>query len=258
MRRWYLPTIIVLMMGVLSACITPTAEPTLLPPTETATITPTVTATIDWFPATATPTLRPTQVIEPTPEMHPGVGSLLIDDLLATGSEWQTGRFSMGNITLGNDSLTIAIQQPKASLLSLETKNTLRDFYLETKVNIGLCKSNDVYGIIVRAISEYNYYRFLVDCQGYARAERVRDGATTLMQDWTPTGLPPGAPLDVSLGIWVVSSEMRLFANNAFIFSVKDPIFTEGTVGIFARASGDSPVTVSFSEMAVSFVDASQ
>jgi hypothetical protein len=254
----YLSAIVVLMMGFLSACVTPTADPTPLPPTETATITSTVTATIDWFPATATPTLRPTQIIEPTPEMRPGVGSLLIDDLLSSGSQWQTGRFSAGNITQVNNSLTIAIQQSRASLLSLEMKNILRDFYLETKVNIGLCKSNDVYGLIVRAISEYNYYRFLVDCQGYARAERVRDGATTLMQDWTPTGLPPGAPLDVSLGVWVVGSEMRLFANNAYIFSVKDPVFTEGTVGIFARASGDSPVTVSFSKMAIYSVKATE
>lgn len=258
MRRWHVITVFVLMMGFLSACIAPTAEPTPFPPTETATITPTVTATIDWFPATATPTLRPTQVIEPTPEMRPGVGSLLVDNLLSSGSQWQTGRFSAGNITLVNDKLTIAIQQPKSSLLSLEMKNILRDFYLETKVNIGLCKSNDVYGLVVRAISEYNYYRFLVDCQGNARAERVRDGATTLMQDWTPTGLPPGAPLDVSLGIWVVGSEMRLFANNAYIFGVKDPVFTDGTVGIFARADGDSPVTVSFSEMSVSSVENSQ
>ena len=258
MRSWYCVAVIVLMMGFLSACVTPTADPTPLPPTETATITSTVTATIDWFPATATSTLRPTQIIEPTPEMRPGVGSLLIDDLLSSGSQWQTGRFSAGNITQVNNSLTIAIQQSRASLLSLEMKNILRDFYLETKVNIGLCKSNDVYGLIVRAVSEYNYYRFLVDCQGYARAERVRDGATTLMQDWTPTGLPPGAPLDVSLGVWVVGSEMRLFANNAYIFSVKDPVFTEGTVGIFARASGDSPVTVSFSEMAISSVESSQ
>ncbi len=258
MRSWYCVAVIVLMMGFLSACVTPTADPTPLPPTETATITSTVTATIDWFPATATPTLRPTQIIEPTPEMRPGVGSLLIDDLLSSGSQWQTGRFSAGNITQVNNSLTIAIQQSRASLLSLEMKNILRDFYLETKVNIGLCKSNDVYGLIVRAVSEYNYYRFLVDCQGYARAERVRDGATTLMQDWTPTGLPPGAPLDVSLGVWVVGSEMRLFANNAYIFSVKDPVFTEGTVGIFARASGDSPVTVSFSKMAIYSVKATE
>ena len=242
-------------MGLLSACLAPAAEPTPLPPTATNTITPTVTATIDWFPATATPTIRPTEVIEPTPEMRPGIGTTLFENLFSSQSVWRTGSFSGGNITQVNDSITLAVQQSKASLLSLETSNVLDDFHLETKVNINLCRGEDVYGLVVRAISEYNYYRFLVNCQGYARAERVRDGATTLMQDWTPTGLPPGAPLEVNLGVWVLGSELRLFANNAFIFSVKDPVFTEGTIGLFSRASGDSPVTVRFSEMVITSVE---
>lgn len=169
----------VMLVGLLSACVAPEVDPTPLPNTDTATITPTITATINWFPATATPTLKPTEIIEPTPEMRPGVGSILITDLLASGSDWGTQSLSAGNITLGNDSLTLAIQQSKASLLSLELKNILRDFYLETDVNISLCRGKDVYGIVVRTISEYNYYRFLVDCQGNARAERIRDGSTT-------------------------------------------------------------------------------
>ncbi len=248
----------VMLVGLLSACVAPEVDPTPLPNTDTATITPTITATINWFPATATPTLKPTEIIEPTPEMRPGVGSILITDLVASGSDWGTQSLSAGNITLGNDSLTLAIQQSKASLLSLELKNILRDFYLETDVNISLCRGKDVYGIVVRTISEYNYYRFLVDCQGNARAERIRDGSTTLMQDWTPTGIPPGAPQNISLGVWAVGSEMRLFANNAFVFSVKDPVFTDGTIGVFARAEGDSPVTVTFSEMTVYAVDSTQ
>lgn len=259
MRNWFWFVLMVVLLGSLSACASPEIEPTPLDPTGTATTTPTLAATIDWFPATATPTLKPTQMIEPTPEMHPGVGSILIDDLFSSpGSEWRTGAFSSGNITLLNGSLTLAIQQSKASLLSLEAKNVVRDFYLETTINGGLCKSKDVYALVVRAVSEYNYYRFLVDCQGNARAERVRDGATTLMQDWIPTGIPPGTPLDVNLGVWVLGTEMRLFANQAFVFSVKDPVFTEGTIGVFARAEADSPVTIRFSEMKVYEVDANQ
>jgi len=254
-RRRFLYATAVSLMGLLSACLAPVAEPTPLPPTATSTITPTITATIDWFPATATPTLRPTQPVEPTPEMRPGIGQVLINDLFGSQGEWQVGNFSAGNITLTGNRLTLAVQQSKANLLSLETKNVLRDFNLETKVNISLCKNEDVYGLVVRAISEYNYYRFLVNCQGFARAERVRDGATTLMQDWTPTGLPPGAPQEVNLGVWAVGSEMRLFVNNAFIFSVKDPVFTEGTTGLFSRASGDSPVTISYSEMVINSVE---
>jgi len=257
-RLWHLVTVIVLLIGFLSACVTPKAEPTPILPTETATMVPTVTATIDWFPATATPTLIPTQVIEPTPEMRPGIGSLLVENLFASGSVWRTGNFEAGNITQVNDTLTLAIQQPRSNLMSLEINNIFVDFNLETKVHINLCRENDVYGLLVRSMSEYNYYRFIFNCQGYARAERIRDGATTLMQDWTPSGLLPGAPQDVTLGVYAVGDEIRLFANNAFVFSVSDPLFNEGTIGVYARADGDSPVTVSFSEMTISSVNTSQ
>lgn len=239
------------LVGVISGCGVSNLEPTLIPPTETATVTPTVTATIDWFPATETPTPRPTLVIEPTAEMRPDIGNVLIENLFSSEAEWRTGNFSSGNITLVNKTLTLAVQQSRTNLISLETKNLLTSFDLETKVNINLCRGEDVYGLVVRAASDINYYRFLVNCQGYARAERVRDGTTTLMQDWTPAGLPPGAPIEVRLGVWASGNEIRFFANDAFVFSVRDPVFSEGMIGVFARTSGDSPVTVTFSEMEV-------
>lgn len=247
-----------ILVGCVSACNVVAYEPTPLPPTQTATITPTITATIDWFPATETPTPRPTLVIEPTAEMRPDVGSVLVENLFATPAEWRTGSFTSGNITLLNDSLTLAIQQAKTNQLSLESDTNFSDFNVETKVNINLCRGEDVYGLVVRAASDINYYRFLVNCNGMARAERVRNGETTLMQDWTPSGLPPGAPLEVNIGIWASGKEMRFFANNAFVFSVSDPVFPEGRIGVFARASGDNPVTINFSEMEVRAVEQNQ
>ena len=251
MKHCILLILIMIMVGIVSGCNESNNEPTPTLPTETATVTPTITATIDWFPATETATPRPTQLIEPTAEMRPDLGNILIDNLFSSGSEWRTGNFSSGNITLVNNTLTLAVQQPRMNLISLESKNKLSEFNLETKVNINLCRGEDVYGLVVRATSELNYYRFLVNCLGYARAERVRDGTTTLMQDWTPAGLPPGAPIEVRLGVWASGNEIRFFADDAFVFSVRDPVFPEGTIGTFARASGDSPVTVTFSEMEI-------
>ncbi len=258
MKRLFYLLITILLVGLVSACSVVSYEPTPIPPTNTATVTPTTTATIDWFPATATPTPRPTQIIEPTEEMRPDLGTVLVENLFASPAKWGTGSFSSGNITLLNDSLTLAIQQPKMNQLSLEAENILRDFNVETKVNINLCRGEDVYGMVIRAASEINYYRFIVNCEGLARAERVRNGETTLMQDWTPTGLPPGAPLEVSIGIWASGKEMRFFANGAYVFSVSDPVFTEGRIGVFARASGDNPVTVNFSEMEIRAVNRGQ
>ncbi len=51
---------------------------------------------------------------------------------------------------------------------------------------------------------------------------------------------------------------MRFFANGAYVFSVSDPVFTEGRIGVFARASGDNPVTVNFSEMEIRAVNRGQ
>jgi len=44
---------------------------------------------------------------------------------------------------------------------------------------------------------------------------------------------------------------MRLFLNDAFQFSMVDPVFSAGTFGFFAYASGKSPVTISFSDLSV-------
>ena len=62
----------------------------------------------------------------------------------------------------------------------------------------------------------------------------------------------------MTLGVYAVGDEIRLFANNAFVFSVSDPLFNEGTIGVYARADGDNPVTVSFSEMKIYSVNTSQ
>jgi hypothetical protein len=256
-RRIYL-FVTGLLVGLISACSVVSYEPTPIPPTSTSTVTPTGTATIIWFPATETPTPRPTQVLEPTAEMRPDIGEILVENLFSKPAQWRTGNFTSGNFTLVNETLTLAIQQPKMTQISLESQNVFRDFNLETKVSINLCRGEDVYGLVVRAASELDYYRFIVNCDGMGRAERVRSGQTTLMQDWMATGIPPGAPQEITLGVWALGKELRFFANDAFVFSVSDPVFTEGRIGVFARASGENPVTISYSEMRVNALAQSQ
>lgn len=255
MKKFYGLIIVIIFAAVLPACAAPPQ------PTPTATLAAPVatelpTATIDWFPATATPTRLPTMPPEPTPQMKPGIGEVLIENLLSTTGKWTSGTYSAGNITWDQTSLTLAVQQPKSSLLSLELQKPLEDFYLETSVNISLCKAGDVVGLTVRSQSNINYYRFLVDCDGNARAERVRNGTTTLMQDWVPSGILPGAPQHVVLGVWVLGKEMRFFANDVHVLTVQDPVFTSGTIGVFARSAGDTPVTVRFEDMQVRAIEA--
>ena len=115
-----------------------------------------------------------------------------------------------------------------------------------------LCKENDYYGLLVRAISYQDYYRFSIGCNGKIRVDRVKGGNTVTLYNWSISGqVPPGAPVILTLGVWARGNEMRFFINDVFQFGVTDAIFPRGRLGVFARSMGSTAVTVSFSNLIV-------
>jgi hypothetical protein len=61
----------------------------------------------------------------------------------------------------------------------------------------------------------------------------------------------PGAPQTFLLGVLASGNELRFFVDDAYQFSVIDDAFSSGGVGLFARATGDTPVSVSYSDLKV-------
>ncbi len=242
-------------MGIFSSCTNLIPEETPIAVSETATITPTVTATIIWFPATETPTPFPTRQIEPTVQMAPGLGGLLLTDAFSVQQEWRTGTFNAGNIIQVDDSLTLAVQQPKSSLQTVLTGNSFANFDIQLMANVTLCRGDDAYGILIRSMSDWDYYRFLINCQGNVRAERIRNSQTIPLQDWTPTDIIPGAPVESKIEIWANGSEMRLLVNDVYIFTVKDPVFPNGQIGFYARSASENDVTVNFHDLTVRSIE---
>ena len=47
---------------------------------------------------------------------------------------------------------------------------------------------------------------------------------------------------------------MRLFLNGRYQFSVTDRASASGAFGVFVRSNGDTPVTITFSDLQVSAV----
>lgn len=221
-------------------------------PSDTPTITLTPSATTQWFPSTATPTLRVVNLPSPTPNQHPGLGSVVFTDDFGAGSTWQMVSNSNGSIAFGKNELTIAISNPKASLLSLQQTLILTDFYLEITASPDLCRGDDAYGLLLRAATNQDFYRFLVSCNGMLRLERLNGGTVTILQDWTPSGqVPPGSPLVIRLGVWAVGNSLRFFVNDKYQFSVNDKVFSAGGLGVYARSAGQTALTVSFSDLEI-------
>jgi len=226
------------------------ATPTPMIPTETALPTP----TIVWFPPSATPTLQTLSTKVPTPEMRPGLGAEIITDDFSDPFLWETAASDEASAEIQNNRLTVAVQS-QVYMTSLRTDLLLDDFYAEITAQPSLCRGEDSYGLLARA-NGGSYYRFALACDGTVRAERVTNSIRLALQAPLPSGdAPPGAPGSVRIGLWAVGREMRLFLNGRFQFSISEPTFPIGTLGVFVRSAGETPAIVSFSDLKIQQVD---
>ncbi len=218
-------------------------------PTDLASQTP----TIVWFPPSATPTLLAVPTYTGTPEMSPGIGGVILRDDFSDDSVWDTAVSDNGSAAIGRDRLILTVQ-PGFYLSSMRREMPLSDFYAEISAHPSLCRGEDNYGIIVRGVGS-SFYRFVLSCDRQVRAERVNGGTKLPIHESVPSGDAPGAPGEVRIGIWAVGSEMRLFLNGRYQFSVTEPSFPGGAFGVYVRSTGDTPVTVTFSDLEVHEVD---
>ena len=217
------------------------------------------TATIIWFPATATWTPFPTIVQAPTIQPFPGLGSVIYQNDFSDLKTWSSAR-PQGNgsnsIILDRNRLTLAVNSPPAILYSLNNGQPLTNFYAEVTVSVNRCFGQDVYGLLLRAASGAYAYRYVLNCTGQARLEQVRGGSTLPLQAWVPSGdAPPGAPGQVKMEVWASGVEMRFFLNGRYQFSVIDPVFKSGSLGVYANAVSPNGMNISFSDLVVNSVE---
>lgn len=225
-----------------------------LPPPSEAPVTPTPapspTGTTVWFPPSITPSPHPLVTQQPTPDWFASVGRVSATDDFIQGSLWDTAVSDDGSATVNAGQLTLAVQ-PGVYLVSLQKELLLADFYAEITARPSLCRGEDSYGLLVRA-NAFTYYRFAVVCNGTVRAERVSVNQRSILYPPEPSGdAPPGAPAEVRIGVWAVGSEMRFFLNGQYQFTILDTNLAFGTLGVYARSTGGTPVTVSFSDLVV-------
>ncbi|NWF65068.1 MAG: hypothetical protein HXY38_12265 [Chloroflexi bacterium] len=219
-----------------------------------ATETPPPTSTRVWFPPSATPTPQALSTKAPTPEMRPGLGADLLADDFTNPFDWELVSSNEASADINAGRLTLAAQS-KVYMTSLRRDTLLTDYYAEITAQPSLCKGEDSYGVLIRA-NGGSYYRFALACDGTVRGERVSNSVRLVLQQPLSSGdVPPGAPGLVRIGVWAVGRELRLFLNGRFQFSMNDPSFPIGTLGVFVRSAGETPVVVSFSNLVIQEVD---
>jgi hypothetical protein len=249
------PILILLFTGILLSSCAP-ANGTSSTATPFPLATPPPTQTIVWFPPSATATLQTIPTYTPTAEMNPGIGELLLADDFSDAAVWDVAASDQGSAAISRERLTLVVQ-PSIYLASLRREAVFGDFYAEITARTNLCRGEDNYGLLVRAIGS-SFYRFVLSCNGLIHVERIKNGTKLIIYESIPSGdAPLGAPGEVRIGLWALGSEMRLFLNDRFQFSLVDKSFPTGAFGVFAHSAGDTPVTVTFSDLAIHEVGSS-
>lgn len=226
--------------------------PTLTPPVPTET--PPASPTIVWFPPSPIPSPQAIATQPATPEMHPGLGETILTDKFSDPGNWDTAVSDLGSAAIDRNRLTLAAQ-PGVYLVSFRHGLSLDDFYIEITARPSLCRGGDSYGLLLRGNS-VAYYRFALSCNGTARADRISVDTRRPLHEPVASGdVPPGAPGEVRIGVWAFGTEMRLFLNGRFQFSIADANYLSGGLGMFVQSAGDTPVTVTFSDLEVREID---
>lgn len=247
--------VLALLLSACSVFTPPEVDPW---PTGTATALPTETPV--WFPATATITPPPpaSPVPSATPNQYPGIGDLILQDEFLEGDGWQAFRKSTGSAALGPGELTLSVTDNDGYVTIFRNSPTVDDFYMEVQANPRLCHVTDSYGLLVRAASGLDYYRFSVSAEAQVRADRFKGGNVVVLQGWTPSGqMPRGCPVSLKLGVWAVGDELRFFVDDALQFVVEDAGIARGQIGFFARSKTETVFSVTFSDLELYWVNQS-
>jgi hypothetical protein len=247
--------IALLAMTLLASCSTLDmilATPTIPIPTQT----PLPTPTFNWFPASETPEPETAGTAEtfPTLEMSPNLGEITLTDTFTRASLWDTATSDDASAEVLSGQLNLAAES-NVFMNSLRKNLTVDNFYMEITARPSLCRGADTYGVLVRA-NAVAYYRFSLTCDGSVSAERNSGSKRLLLQSSVASGdAPRGAPAEVRIGVWAGGTQMRLFLNDHFQFSISDANYDSGTVGVFVNSASTNPIVVSFSELTIREVD---
>ncbi|MCW5877258.1 MAG: hypothetical protein KIS80_00150 [Anaerolineales bacterium] len=220
-------------------------------PTEAPTPLPSPTPTPVWFPPTAQPTSFPTPQLQPTTDMRPGIGDLLLEDDFSDAALWTTGGERDAVVIVSNNTVHLTLNLGRNYLFSTRAQPVLGNFYTEITAEPSLCRGGDEYGLLLR-VQNGDHYRFALSCDGSAKVDRYLGGSLTRHAGWASNRIIPSlAPSSVRLGVWARGSQMHFFVNDMYFFSVSDTQLYQGTLGVFVHTSGEGDVSVSFSDLRV-------
>jgi hypothetical protein len=234
---------------------TPTSSPTASA-TMTPTATSTATATVSPGPtSTPTPTPTVTQTATPTATPTPACSDpVYVTDFGAPDGRWLTGEDSSRAYGYQSGEYRIFLKTANAAFSVTPSLALPADYRISVDARQA-SGSGGTYGIIfgLRAVgNQIEYYQFVLrpNTNQYLLEKHALDGSWTTLIDWSASAAILGGAQVNNLRVDRIGSEIRLYANGAFLQSYTDGSFSGAgrDAGIWARSYDSAPVDIRFDD----------
>jgi hypothetical protein len=235
-----------LLAGMIGGCVvaSPSPTPTAAIPSPTGTVAfPTLIPT-----STSTPGASPTPTVDPRAD----VGALLLSEPFDDGADWVLAQSVSGGSSVESGRLSISVREARAFQFATRQGDSYGDVLVEVDVYTELCAPGDEFGLMFRVNSLGEHYRFVIGCDGAARASRALEAGSRALTWWIPNAsILPASPVHNHLALHARGDTFRFFVNDVEIFVVRDVSLASGRIGLLARAGSTGQVSVSFDDLII-------
>lgn len=189
--------------------------------------------------------------VQPTIEAPPG-SILFREDFSSEKNGWKTWIEDGSYVKYEGEGLHFFVGKPNYDFWS-RPGYRFSDVIIEVEAIKIDGPDNNAYGVICRMVDEKNYYAFIISSDGYAGILKVKDGVYQLLNnetlDYSTSIVQSEAMNKITAGC--VGNQLTMKINSEDVFSLSDPDFTLGDVGLMAGSYGEPGTNIFFDNLIV-------
>jgi hypothetical protein len=166
--------------------------------------------------------------------------------------DWILSSSDSGASSINGGRLSVSVRQARAYQFVSRRSGSFADVVVEVEAYAELCAPGDEFGLMFRVNDLGEHYRFVIGCDGTARASRALEAGSRALTWWIPSpAILPGSSVRNRLALLARGDTFRFFVNDVEVLSARDISLSSGRLGFFARAGSAGQVSVSFDELSV-------
>ncbi len=179
----------------------------------------------------------------------PGYDTLAIKDIATSQSNWESSNTNPMSVTEADNKLRIEIEGiSQTNNLIANDFPVNDDYYFDVTFTDISASTNWQIGLVFHYVSAEQFYRLVVNDQGFWQLERVNSDDVTVVQSWsTHPGIVPGANR-FTLGVLVSGGKFDITYDYQLIATVYDDNLSQsGKVGVTVITANALGSRVAFS-----------